>query len=156
MMILMMVQMIMLMNAGCRHTMRTDKLGRPAHCATRTFQALRIFVNNELNELHAGLDAAHLLLRPAGLCLAISFHSLEDRIIKRHFHAIDLDAKANMSVTDRLRDPTVTHPVDFMQQLMKTRWQPVTRSIITPSDAEISANPRARSAKLRAASKLLE
>ena len=134
--------------------MRRDKLGRPAHCATKTFQALRIFVNNELNELHAGLDAAHALLRPAGLCIAISFHSLEDRIVKRHFHAIDMDAKANMSVTDHLRDPSVTHPVDFMQHMMRTRWQPVSRNVVTPTDCEICDNPRARSAKLRAAWKL--
>jgi len=131
-----------------------DKLGRPAHCATRTFQALRIFVNNELNELHSGLEAAHSLLRPGGVCVALSFHSLEDRIVKRHFHGIDIDAKANMSVTDRLRDPSVTHSADFIEQLMKPRWQPVSRMIVTPSEREVAANPRARSAKLRAAWKL--
>lgn len=136
--------------------MRRDKLGRPAHVATKTFQALRIFVNNELNELHAGLNAAHDLLRPGGLCVAITFHSLEDRIVKRHFHSIDIDAKLNMSLTDRLRDPSLTHSADYMQQIMKARWEPVSRSIITPTDAEISANPRARSAKLRAAWKLLD
>jgi len=134
--------------------MRRDKLGRPAHSATKTFQALRIFVNNELNELHAGLQMAHRLLLPGGLCVAISFHSLEDRIVKRHFHSINMDAKANMSVVDRFRDPLVTHSADFIQQLMKTNWEPVSRSIVTPTEAEISANPRARSAKLRAAWKL--
>jgi len=113
-------------------------------------------VNNELNELHAGLNAAHDLLRPGGLCVAITFHSLEDRIVKRHFHSIDIDAKLNMSLTDRLRDPSLTHSADYMQQIMKARWEPVSRSIITPTDAEISANPRARSAKLRAAWKLLD
>jgi len=133
---------------------RRDKLGRPAHCATKTFQALRIFVNNELNELHEGLQAAHRLLRPGGLCVAVTFHSLEDRIVKRHFHAIDIDAKANLSVTDQHRDPTVTHSADYIHQLMKTRWQPVSRNIVTPTKSEISANPRARSAKLRAAWKL--
>jgi len=134
--------------------MRRDKLGRPTHCATKTFQALRIFVNNELNELHAGLYAAHRLLRPGGLCVAISFHSLEDRIVKRHFHGIDIDAKANMSVTDRLKDPSVTHSADYLHKLMKTRWDPVSRNIVTPTESEISDNPRARSAKLRAARKL--
>jgi len=135
--------------------MRRDKLGRPAHCATKTFQALRIFVNNELNELDAGLRSAHRLLRPSGLCVAISFHSLEDRIIKRHFHGIDIDAKANLSVTDRrLRDPSVTHSTDYVQQVMRNQWQPVSKKVVTPTEAEISANPRSRSAKLRAAWKL--
>jgi len=142
--------------SGCRFTLQRDKLGRRSHCATRTFQALRIFVNNELNELDCGLHAAHRLLRPTGLCVAIGFHSLEDRIIKRHFHAIDMDAKANMRITDHLRDPSVTHSADDMRQLMKCRWQPVSRGIVTPTDNEISSNPRARSAKLRAAWKLVE
>jgi len=133
---------------------RRDKLGRPAHVATKTFQALRIFVNDELNELHAGLNAAHELLRPGGLCVAITFHSLEDRIVKRHFHNIDIDAKLNMSITDRMKDPSVTHSADYIQQLTKARWEPVSRSIVTPTNDEISANPRARSAKLRAAWKL--
>jgi len=127
-----------------------------SHCATKTFQALRIFVNNELNELDAGLRGAHLLLRRAGLCVAVSFHSLEDRIVKRHFHAIDLDAKANLSVTPLHRDPGVTHSPDYIGRLMRTRWRPVCRTVATPGAAEVAANPRARSAKLRAAWKLAD
>jgi len=134
--------------------MRRDKLGRYAHFATKTFQALRIFVNNELNELHAGLLAAHRLLRPGGLCVAVCFHSLEDRIVKRHFHGIDIDAKVNLSISELLRDPAVTHSAEYLQTVMKARWQAVSRNIVTPTDAEIAANPRARSAKLRAAWKL--
>ncbi|KAJ3593442.1 hypothetical protein NHX12_005777, partial [Muraenolepis orangiensis] len=57
-----------------------DKLERPSHVATKTFQALRIFVNDELNELHAGLRAARTLLRPGGRLCALTFHSLEDRL----------------------------------------------------------------------------
>ena len=142
----------MIMTRRCR--VRKDKLGRPAHCATKTFQALRIFVNNELNELDSGLDVAHRLLRPGGLCVAVSFHSLEDRIVKRHFHSIDVDAKANMSLTEQHRDPAVTHSADYIHRLMKTCWQPVSRVVVSPTDAEVAANPRARSAKLRAAWKL--
>ncbi|KAG7275551.1 hypothetical protein CRUP_013455 [Coryphaenoides rupestris] len=62
---------------------RRDKLERPSHVATKTFQALRIFVNDELNELHAGLRAAQTLLRPGGRLCVLTFHSLEDRLVKR-------------------------------------------------------------------------
>ncbi|XP_062518750.1 12S rRNA N4-methylcytidine methyltransferase-like isoform X2 [Corticium candelabrum] len=64
------------------HT-RRDKLARPAHPATKTFQAFRIYVNNELFELQQGLNAASVMLRQGGLLALISFHSLEDRIVKR-------------------------------------------------------------------------
>jgi 16S rRNA (cytosine1402-N4)-methyltransferase len=90
------------------------------HPATRTFQALRIAVNDELGALRAGLDAAARVVRPGGRIVAISFHSLEDRIVKLRFRE---DA--------RLRS--------------------LARKPVVPSDEEIAANPRARSAKLRAA-----
>lgn len=58
---------------------RLDKLGRPTHVATKTFQALRIFVNNELNELNHGMELAYELLKPFGTLVALTFHSLEVR-----------------------------------------------------------------------------
>lgn len=88
--------------------------------ATRTFQALRIAVNAELGELEELLRAAARILDPGGVIAVISFHSLEDRIVK---HA--------------LRDPLV--------------WEPFTSKPITASEGELAQNPRARSAKLRAA-----
>lgn len=69
---------------------RKDRLHRPAHVATKTFQALRIFVNDELNELHAGLRAAQAALRPGGRLCIITFHSLEDRLVKRFLQGEDL------------------------------------------------------------------
>ena len=56
---------------------RLDKLGRPSHVATKTFQALRIFINNEMNELNRGLELAHELLNPFGTIVVLTFHSLE-------------------------------------------------------------------------------
>jgi len=108
--------------------------------ATRTFQALRIHVNDELGELRRGLAAAEILLKPAGRLAVVSFHSLEDRIVKeflrrrsggeagvsRHVPAANDDA------------PTPT-------------FRLLSRKALTPTDEESRANPRARSAKLRVA-----
>lgn len=102
--------------------------------ATRTFQALRIHVNAELDELEQGLKAALALLAPAGRLAVISFHSLEDRIVK-HFIA-----QESRSVFDR-RAPFAPPPPLRLQALARVR----------ASAAEVAANPRARSAILRVA-----
>ena len=124
--------------------------------ATKTFQALRIFVNNELNELLNGLEIAHALLRPGGMCVAISFHSLEDRIIKRCFHGIDMDAKMNMSLHQQSRNSNKLHNVQEITRLVMNKWEPINKKVILASDEEVLTNPRARSAKLRAAVKKLD
>ena len=102
--------------------------------ATRTFQALRIFVNAELAELEQGLNAAMHLLVPGGRLAVISFHSLEDRIVKRFI------ARESRSEPDRRAPFAPPAP---------TRLKAVAR--IMPGEAEIAANPRARSAVLRVA-----
>ncbi len=93
------------------------------HPATRTFQALRIHVNRELDEIKALLEAAPKLLKPSGRLVVIDFHSLEDRVLK-----------------DSLRDGA-----------QKGIWTVLTKKPVTPGEEEIERNPRARSAKLRAA-----
>lgn len=108
--------------------------------ATRTFQAIRIFVNQELEDLEAGLSAAYAMLAPGGRMSVISFHSLEDRMVKQF-----LASKANVAQPDR-RLPI--RAVDLPQPLMKLVAK------IKPSDAEVTANPRARSAVLRVAERL--
>jgi 16S rRNA (cytosine1402-N4)-methyltransferase len=112
---------------------------RPAtiHPATRTFQALRIFVNEELPELAAGLEAAERVLRPGGRLAVVSFHSLEDRIVKSF-----LAARGRRSAGSRHAPEAVQAPASF---------RILTGRPVTAGDAEIAANPRARSAKLRAA-----
>ncbi len=92
---------------------------RRAHPARRTFQALRIHVNDELGALQEGLEAAARLLEPGGRLVVISYHSLEDRIVKR-----------------------------FLND--SPRIDALTKRPLTPSEAEVEANPRARAAKLRA------
>jgi 16S rRNA (cytosine1402-N4)-methyltransferase len=115
---------------------REDKI----HPATRVFQALRIFVNDELGQLAKGLIAAERLLRPAGRLVVVTFHSLEDRIVKNFFSERSGRAPAGSrhAPSATREEPTFT--------LLNARPQ-------TPSEAEIAANPRARSAKLRAASR---
>ncbi|HZP71044.1 MAG TPA: 16S rRNA (cytosine(1402)-N(4))-methyltransferase RsmH [Pseudolabrys sp.] len=107
------------------------------HPATRTFQALRIFVNDELGELAAALQAAERCLKPGGRLVVVSFHSLEDRIVK-------------MFLTDRAEThggsrhaPETRRPAPSFQIL--------TRRPLTADADEVAANPRSRSAKLRAA-----
>jgi len=108
--------------------------------ATRTFQAIRIHINQELEDLEAGLSQAYDCVAPGGILAIISFHSLEDRMVKRFFAS-----KANVPQPDR-RLPI--RAVDLPQPEMKLLAK------IKPSDEEIDANPRARSAVMRVARKL--
>ena len=110
------------------------------HPATRTFQALRIAVNDELGELVRGLAAAESLLRPGGRLVVVTFHSLEDRIVKRFLAR----RAGRQPATSRHGPPLVGAPPDPSFQIVNHRP-------VTPSEAELAANPRARSAKLRAA-----
>jgi 16S rRNA (cytosine1402-N4)-methyltransferase len=115
--------------------------GRPGHRrihpATRVFQALRIAVNEELDALETGLAAAVDLLRPGGRLVVLSYHSLEDRIVKRF-----MDAERRGCVCP----PAL--PVCACGRSPRLRL--ITKSL-TPTAAEVAANPRARSARLRAA-----
>ena len=96
------------------------------HPATRTFQALRIFVNRELDDLRALLEAAPQVLKPGGRLVVISFHSLEDRMVK-----------------DAMRDGA---KLGYLRIL--------TKKPVTPGEEELDRNPRSRSAKLRAAERM--
>src|ERR1700687_4766348 len=107
------------------------------HPATRTFQALRIFVNEELDELHLALSAAERVLKPDGRLAVVSFHSLEDRIVKNF-----LGQRAKAGGGSR-HLPEVAQAAPSFHIL--------TKRPVTPDHGEISVNPRARSAKLRAA-----
>ena len=107
------------------------------HPATRTFQALRIFVNEELDEVAAALEGAERILAPGGRLVVVSFHSLEDRIVK-----VFLAARSGQGGGSR-HQPEIVKPAATFGLL--------TRKPHVPDEAEIAANPRARSAKLRAA-----
>lgn len=108
--------------------------------ATRTFQALRIYVNEELKELERALDAAVRLLAPKGRLVVVVFHSLEDRIVKRFL--------AERSRTDA---GVSRHMPMSTQEAAKPSFELLTKKAVLPGDEEMQRNPRARSAKLRAA-----
>ena len=116
-------------------TVKTREPGKDP--ATRTFQAFRIFINAELEELQQALDATLQVLRPHGRLAVISFHSLEDRIVKQFI------AQHAREVYDRRAPFAAPHVMDF---------KAVQR--IKPSEQEIASNPRARSAILRVAERL--
>jgi 16S rRNA (cytosine1402-N4)-methyltransferase len=107
-----------------------------SHPATRSFQAIRIAVNTEFAELAEGLAAAERALKPGGLLAVVTFHSLEDRIVKRFFQlASGQDANANRYAPAKADTAA--------------RFDLVTRRAVAPDEVEVARNPRARSAKLR-------
>ncbi|WP_315838039.1 16S rRNA (cytosine(1402)-N(4))-methyltransferase RsmH [Bradyrhizobium prioriisuperbiae] len=109
------------------------------HPATRTFQALRILVNEELDELQTALVAAEQVLKPGGRLAVVSFHSLEDRIVKTFFNARGKSGGGSRHLPE-------------VSQLAPS-FEILTRRPVTADDAEVAANPRARSAKLRSAAR---
>lgn len=113
--------------------------GSHIHPATRSFQGLRIAVNDELGELVAALHAAERILKPGGRLAVVTFHSLEDRIVKQF-----LSARSGRAVQASRHVPSVERPAPRSFSL-------VTKGPVLPSEEECSQNPRARSAKLRAA-----
>ncbi|XP_062917828.1 probable methyltransferase-like protein 15 [Mobula hypostoma] len=136
---------------------RKDLLQRSTHVATKTFQALRIFVNDELNELLKGLQTAHRFLKPRGCLVALTFHSLEDRIVKRFLQDIDFSEKPNLSARQKIRQGLQKEPEEGETRRIKQsnlNWSSIQKKVLTPDFQEIQQNPRGRSAKLRAAIKL--
>ncbi len=117
--------------------------GRKTHPATRVFQALRLVVNDEIGSLKRGLAAALAVLKPGGRLAVITFHSLEDRVVKAFGRA-------------RAQDYTFTGGVDVPElrepRAPELKW--VTRKAVKPGAAELADNPRSRSAQLRVMEKL--
>ena len=112
--------------------------GAKVHPATKVFQALRIAVNEELSELEQGLAAAERILKSGGRLAVVTFHSLEDRIVKAFF----AERAGRLPGGSRHAPPVAHGPASTFELVFKGHRD--------PSDAELAANPRARSAKLRA------
>src|SRR5882757_717651 len=118
--------------------------GKKSHPATKVFQALRIAVNDEIGSLKRGLEAAVKILKPGGRLAVITFHSLEDRVVKEFGR-------------ERARDYTFTGEVDVPElrqpRAPELKW--VSRKAVLPGEIELRENPRARSAQLRILEKVL-
>ena len=112
--------------------------GQKSDPATRTFQAIRIHLNAELDELEEGLEAAERALAPGGRLAVVTFHSLEDRIVKRFFRERSGGSPAGSRHRPALKDPN------------EPTFERVAKPV-SPTDRELAANPRARSARLRSA-----
>jgi 16S rRNA (cytosine1402-N4)-methyltransferase len=112
------------------------------HPATRTFQALRIHVNDELGELARGLEAARAALAPQGRLVVVAFHSLEDRIVKQF-----LTARSTLA-------PSGSRHAPETRRAHQAAFRLITKSPLMPGVKEVEGNPRARSARLRAAERL--
>jgi 16S rRNA (cytosine1402-N4)-methyltransferase len=121
--------------AGLIETVTPRKAKDKIHPATRVFQALRIFVNDELGELAQALFAAERVLKPGGRLTVVTFHSLEDRIVKKFFQ-------------DRAGKASGSRHMPLMHERPAT-FAPVGKAMIAASEEESSRNPRARSAKMR-------
>ena len=157
-----------------------DKLGRPTHSATKTFQALRIFINDELNELHRGMELAHQLLKVNGTIVALTFHSLEvcpfssamtplplvvlvlrvnmyvvlqDRIVKRHLIGIEMNEPVAQTISQKYLNSLNTPSKEDVENVFNKKWSVVTKHVVSPTFYEVKMNPRSRSAKLRCATK---
>ena len=117
--------------------------GKKSHPATKVFQALRIAVNDEMGSLKRGLDAAVKILKPGGRLAVITFHSLEDRVVKEFGR-------------ERTRDYTFSGGVDVPELrspcVPELKW--VSRKAILPGEVELAENPRSRSAQLRVLEKI--
>lgn len=133
----------------CGSEQRLDKLSRPSHVATKTFQALRIFANNELNEINYGILMAEKYLKIGGRLVTITFHSLEDTIVKRHIMGNITDDMAN-EVPLKYISHLLCHDEDQLDVMFHTNWHQLHKHVLTPRFEEIEENPRSRSAKFRA------
>jgi 16S rRNA (cytosine1402-N4)-methyltransferase len=122
--------------ANLIETVTPRKMADKIHPATRVFQALRVFVNDELGELVGALFAAERALKPGGRLVVVTFHSLEDRIVKRFFADRSGKASGSRHLPEVAQTPEI--------------FKLTTKQAVVASEAEAEANPRARSAKLRA------
>ncbi|KAG1700079.1 putative methyltransferase-like protein 15 [Nymphon striatum] len=132
----------------------SEHLQTSFHMAAQVFQALRIFVNNELNEVEYGIEVAHKYLKENGIIVALSFHSLEDRVVKKNFNEINMEETTSKHFNQNYKNACKTFTPGEMSSILAKKWRVLTKKPIVPTIEEIKLNSRSRSAKLRAAQKV--
>lgn len=132
---------------------KQEKLGRLVQNATKTFQALRIFVNNELNEINYGILLAKQYLKLYGRLITISFHSLEDTIVKTHINPNMSDYGNNVLPLNYSNYGKVFNQNEI-HNVTKSDWTMLHKHVLIPTQQEIDENPRSRTAKFRAMMKI--
>lgn len=128
-------------------------LKRPSHPATKVFQALRIFINNELNEINHGIVLANRYLKIGGILVTVAFHSLEDTIVKRHIQG-NINKNVANTLPLKYLNPMQVYDKEFINSVHNTSWHQIHKHVVVPSAEEVQSNPRSRSARLRAAIKI--
>ncbi|XP_047504325.1 probable methyltransferase-like protein 15 homolog [Pieris napi] len=146
-------ELVDVVDSCCPNEYRLDKLQRPQSNATKVFQALRIFVNNELNELNYGMVLAKYYLKLNGRLITICFHSLEDTIVKRHIAGNIVNETAN-PIPLRYLNPLLVQDQDTINHFLDTPWKQLNKHVDIPTEEEVLRNARSRSARLRAAIKI--
>lgn len=146
-------ELAQLVESVAGNEIRKDQLGRFSHSATKTFQAFRIFVNNELNEINYGIILAENYLKIGGRLITISFHSLEDTVVKRHMSGNISDNVANVMPLKYVNANKIFNSNE-LENIVIPPWKMMHKHVLTPSDLEVHENPRARSAKFRAITKV--
>ncbi|XP_033228322.1 probable methyltransferase-like protein 15 homolog [Belonocnema kinseyi] len=142
-----------LVNSVLEDDTRSDMLGRPQHSATKTFQAIRIFVNNELNEINYGIFVAQAYLKIGGRLITISFHSLEDTIVKRHISG-NLIAHQSTKLPLEYNNYLKSFSENEIMDSNKSPWHMLHPHVLVPEPDEVESNPRSRSARFRAIVKI--
>ncbi|XP_043482895.1 probable methyltransferase-like protein 15 homolog [Leptopilina heterotoma] len=127
----------------------TEAIGRQKHCATKTFQAFRIFVNNELNEINYGLFIARAYLKIGGRLITLSFHSLEDLIVKRHISGNFMGSQIN-KLPLKFSSYGTSFSENELNDYENSNWHMLHPHVLVPEPDEIEINPRSRSARFRA------
>lgn len=143
-------ELIQLIQSVLNDEISTDKYPQSA---VKTFQALRIFVNNELNEINYGILLANIYLKLSGRLITISFNSLEDTIVKRHLSGNITDNVANTVALKYANYGKVFNANEF-EKLTETSWKMMHKHVLIPTSEEIEINPRSRLAKMRVIRKI--
>lgn len=136
-----------------KHENLNESPNRSLAAVARTFRALRIFANNELNEINYGMQLINHFVKVDGRLVVITYNQLEDTIVKRHISGHVIQGVVNM-LPLKFFSSLESYDQKHLDTFMASEWHPLFKHVIVPTDREVDLNPMSRFAKLRAASKV--